>query len=146
MVIDVTHFAVILLPVLKGRGWGEGLFFTLHSSLAQIVCPVEEWASVAVTEIVVVGIGFTLKTDVFVATDISAVLDDAHQPFQQIPDVETDEKHLALLQCVDVFVVANAWRQHTFREDYSEEVDGIETATEWDDLVVDDFHVDEIVI
>ncbi len=59
--------------------------------------PGKEGAVVAVQEITLHGVGLALEGDVSVGQMGTAILDEAEEPLQDVPDEEKHVEHLALL-------------------------------------------------
>ena len=104
--------------------------------------PGEVFPAVPITQIAFHLVGLALEIRIVVGFHPVATLDVAPQPFDAIPQRETDVQHLALLQSMDVFVVflhlAHLSLVASGKDD-AENVGGIETA-EREIFIVDDLH------
>ena len=85
-------------------------------------------ASVDVLLVPVVLIGFAFEGNGMISPTEVSVVDEFDEPFRYIPYVEQDEKHFALLKCVDEFMTPCGSVKSTFGKDNAEEVDGVEAS------------------
>ena len=79
--------------------------------------------------VVLVGVSLALKGEVGIALVAVTAIGQTEQPFDDIPQVEKDIEHLALLQGVYILVTGTDTIQRTLSENDAKEVDGIETLT-----------------
>ena len=83
-------------------------------------------ASVDVLLVPVMLIGLAFEGYGMISPVEVAVVDIFDEPFHNVPYVEQDEKHFALLQSVDEFMTPCGSVKSAFGKDNAEEVDGVE--------------------
>lgn len=99
------------------------------------------FSNVLIPHIILMSISFSFKTNLAVSLVAVAIPAKTDKPFHQIPDVETDEEHLTLLQCVDVFVVSGNGIQLAFSKNYAKKIDGIIFPAYGQPFIPDDYHL-----
>jgi hypothetical protein len=90
-----------------------------------------------VVQVVLMVVGFLLKSNVEVGLEAIAVFGEQEEPFEHIPQIEADVEQLPLLGGVDALVVELHGIELLHGEDDAKEVDGIETAHERETLDMD---------
>jgi len=119
------------------------LFFLRIALAAQAFSPCPEGAMVAVVKVALVGVGLALEGDGEIGALGTAGGDEADGPLYAVPYIEAQPQELALLQGMDILMVALHLAQRAAAQHQSKQIDGY-VAAKGEYIVEENFQLLEI--